>query len=162
MTLQNRGHFRAFAIAYGDANGFDDCAVVVEKGRVGTGANPLQLANFVELNHLKNPPLDFWRDHAANVDAAFEDIHSDLIAMQDLHNRMLQLGSNFPSHQQFKVLGLLALKTALMGTPIWAREFDHLPPNQRHKFKDLVSGWADSIELGIAARLGEDKQKKVA
>jgi hypothetical protein len=38
-----------------------------------------------------------WLDRAANVDAAFEDIHSDLIAMQDLHSRMLQLGSRYPS-----------------------------------------------------------------
>jgi hypothetical protein len=89
-------------------------------------------------------------------------IHSDLVAMQDLHTRMQQLGSSFPTYQQFKVLGLSCLKTALMNTPIWAREFDHLPPNQRRSFKELIGGWAATIESGIVTRLGEAKQKQVA
>jgi hypothetical protein len=64
--------------------------------------------------------------------------------------------------EQFKVLGLLALKTALMGTPIWSREFEHIPPNQRRKFKDLIGGWADTIEKDIAARLGEEEKERAA
>ena len=38
----------------------------------------------------------------------------------------------------------------------------HLQPNQRHTFTELVEGWAASIEPSIRRRLGETKQKKDA
>jgi hypothetical protein len=37
-----------------------------------------------------------------------------------------------------------------------------MPPNQRKSFKGIVDAWCGVIEDNVAARLGEDKQKKVA
>jgi hypothetical protein len=96
-----------------------------------------------------------WRGRAADVDAAFADIHAGLTGMQDTLDRMYQCGTSFPTHQQFKVLGLQALQTSLMGTPIWSKEFRFLGKAERRSFKDLIGGWADTIERQIAARLGD-------
>jgi hypothetical protein len=104
------------------------------------------LAEFVELGE--------------EIDAAFADITAAATQMRDVLSRMHGLGARSPSHDQLRVLGTLALKTALMDTP-WAKEFEHLAPNQRRSFAALVRGWHDQLAPSIEARIGE-KQEEAA
>jgi hypothetical protein len=70
------------------------------------------------------------------------------------------LGCPAPSFEQLRVLGAIAVKTALMSIPCgWSKEFEMVPPNQRRTFKSLVSGWAAQIDSNIAQRLSDEKER---
>jgi hypothetical protein len=69
--------------------------------------------------------------------------------------RMHAKGSSFPSDTQIEVLGYAVLQTVLRQT-LWARRFEAIAPNQRRNFTGLCMGWHETIERGIAQRLGED------
>lgn len=91
------------------------------------------------------------------IDDCFADLNSAGTEMKEVLNAIHSLGCPSPTHEQLRVLGALALKTALQGTPIWAKEFEPIPPNQRRTFRSLVIGWQDMIERNIEQRLGEKK-----
>ena len=93
------------------------------------------------------------------IDDCFADMNSAAAEMKDTLVQMHQLGATAPSHDQMRVLGALALKTALMGTP-WSKEgFEYLAPNQRRSFRDLVSGWERMLTPHIDARIGDSKRE---
>jgi hypothetical protein len=54
------------------------------------------------------------------------------------------------------------MKTGLMGCSLWAREFEHLAPNQRHSFGSLTAGWSQMLTQNVEARLGTPQQQEVA
>lgn len=90
----------------------------------------------------------------AIIDDCFADIISASTELREVINKIHGLGSNAPTHDQVRVLGALAMKTALMGTP-WAKEFEHLAPGSRRSFAATCNGWSEMLAGNIAARLGE-------
>jgi hypothetical protein len=95
----------------------------------------------------------------AIIDDCFADITSASAELRELVNKIHGLGSPSPNHDQVRVLGALAMKTALMGT-MWAKEFEHLAPSQRRT--SIVNGWNEMLTGNIATRLGEAKQEEAA
>jgi chromosome segregation ATPase len=88
------------------------------------------------------------------IDAALTDAAAHIANMPALLNKIHALGSPAPSHEQFRVLGAQAVKTHLMGLSVFNREFEHLAPNQRRTFEQIVTKWQEMILNNIAARLG--------
>jgi hypothetical protein len=95
------------------------------------------------------------------IDDCFADLTSASVEMKAVLGEMHNLGARSPSHDQLRVLGTLALRTALLATP-WAKEFEMIAPNQRRSFKALVNGWNEMLTGNIAARLGDAKQEERA
>jgi hypothetical protein len=87
-----------------------------------------------------------------------DDCWTDMIGaaneLRDLVNTIHGLNSSTPNHDQVRVLGVLCMKTGLMQT-LWAKEFEHIAPNQRRSFSQTTGSWAATIEQSIAARLPE-------
>jgi chromosome segregation ATPase len=102
--------------------------------------------------------LSRWVELGLTIDDCFIDMNSAAAEMKHLLSTMHQLGAKTPSHEQVRVLGALALKSALQTTP-WAKEFETIAPNQRRTFATLVTGWRDQLTPHIMARIGiETKQ----
>jgi hypothetical protein len=100
---------------------------------------------------------------ASIADDCFQDLIGATNEMHSLLNEIHALGCPAPSHEQLRVFSVVAVKTHIMNIPGCAREFDHLAPNQRKTFENIVTGWRDMIEGNIAARLGEQpKAEEVA
>jgi hypothetical protein len=92
------------------------------------------------------------------IDAAFTDALAHMTSMATLLNKIHALGCPSPSHDQLRVLGSQAVKTYLMALP-FPREFEHLAPNSRKTFDQVVHGWVTMLERNIAARLGDNHGK---
>lgn len=105
------------------------------------------LAEFVETGH--------------EIDLAFQDLAAHAGNLQQILDRIHQLGCPSPSSEQLRVLGEISARTALMKTP-WARAVELVPPPQRRDFKSLIDTWAAQIEQNIRARLGEPKEEQAA
>ena len=88
--------------------------------------------------------------HCHEALLAFAAASAELRAARD---EMGLLGCNYPSSEQLRVFGNLAVHSALMATP-W-REGRHLAPAERKSFAGLVVEWCKVVERGIDARLGE-------
>jgi hypothetical protein len=58
-------------------------------------------------------------------------------------DRIHACGSNFPSHEQVKVLGTHALLGSVMGTIF---QIQHLAPSERRSVSELIQNWAAAIE----------------
>jgi hypothetical protein len=108
----------------------------------------VKLARFVELG--------------LQIDDAFADIISDSKEMGELLTDINRLGCPSPNANQLRVLGLIALKTAVMQVPWAEREWDFLAPNQRKTFASLVEGWQVTVECNIAARIGDKQTSEAA
>lgn len=93
------------------------------------------------------------------IDDALADIVSASNEMNDVLNTIHSLGCASPNHNQMRVMGTIAIKTAVMSIPWTAREWEFLAPNQRKSFRQIVSGWHEMIANNIAARLGEKNEK---
>jgi hypothetical protein len=100
-----------------------------------------------------------WVECGLIIDDCFTDMNTAAADMKTLLATMHQLGAKTPSHEQVRVLGALALKTALQTTP-WAKEFESIAPNQRRTFQTLVFNWRDQLMPHLLARIGtEEKQE---
>jgi hypothetical protein len=82
---------------------------------------------------------------------AFATASAELAAARD---RMQRLGCHYPSPEQLRVYGVLAVHTVLMQTP-WREVGRHLASHEQKWFTKLVAEWSRAVERGIAARLGE-------
>jgi hypothetical protein len=84
---------------------------------------------------------------------------AEIIAVvRDMH----ALGATTPTNDMFRINTTLALKSMLQTLPqsyVNDLEFQRLQPSQKKNFKTLVSGWSESIERNIAARLGDPKRE---
>ena len=95
------------------------------------------------------------------VDDAFTDISASIPEMITLLNEMHRLGATSPTNEQLRVLGTIALKTAIQTLPpLWVREFDFqlLAPNQKKTFAAVVEGWHSMIERNVEQRLRSNKE----
>lgn len=95
------------------------------------------------------------------VDEAFEDISASIPEMITLLNEMHRLGATSPTNEQLRVLGTIALKTAIQRLPqLWVGEFDFqlLAPNQKKTFAAVIAGWHSTIERNIEQRLQATKE----
>jgi hypothetical protein len=138
-----------------------DAAIVEANARLAIAqANAALAADRVNAEALRGK-VERFVELGLIVDDCFADLNSAAAEMKTLLSEMHNLGAAAASHDQLRVLGGLALKTALMETP-WAKEFEHIAPNQRRSFKALVSAWHDQLMPGITARLGETKQEEQA
>jgi hypothetical protein len=100
-----------------------------------------------------------WVECGLIIDDCFTDMNTAAADMKTLLASMHNLGAKTPSHEQVRVLGALALKSALQTTP-WAKEFEAIAPNQRRTFATLVTNWRDQLMPHILARIGiEEKQE---
>jgi hypothetical protein len=93
------------------------------------------------------------------IDAALADATAHIAAIPELLYKIHALGCANPSHEQFRVLGAQAVKTALMQLSLFNREFEHLSPNQRRTFESIVQSWQTMILSNIAARLGTNSEE---
>jgi chromosome segregation ATPase len=105
--------------------------------------------------------LDRFHELGLIMDDCFTDLTSAALEMKIVLDKMHQLGASRPTSEQVRVLGALAVRTALLATP-WSKEFDPIAPNQRRSFKSLVDGWRGQIDQNIAARLGEPSKTEAA
>jgi hypothetical protein len=87
---------------------------------------------------------DSLLERAEKIDRAFAYVRVELEGFKADLDEMHSLGLANPRSEQFKVLGGLALSTALMGLPLKS-ERDHLAPKERRSFTDLAAGWRTSI-----------------
>jgi hypothetical protein len=106
--------------------------------------------------HKLRKVLQKFCEHSAKLDAALSAAVTETQGMRETLNLMHSLGSDFPSHAQLDTLGALAMLTAMGRTP-FHRSFEHLAPNQRRTFTELVKGWCERIEPEISQRLGEQE-----
>jgi hypothetical protein len=104
------------------------------------------LAELVEGLGLCGKALDLFVGGANKADAALEALH--------------RLGCAYPSRDQVRVYGALAIHTALMQSALWAREVGrHLAPNERKTFDELKVQWHDMVERNaVAPYLDDDEQ----
>ena len=86
--------------------------------------------------------LDRFHELGVICDDCFDDLTSAALEMKIVLDKMHKLGAPNPSSEQVRVLGSLAVKTALLQTP-WSKDFDPIAPNQRRTFKSLVDGWCN-------------------
>ena len=107
-----------------------------------------KLNRFTELGLLLDDCIADFVGAANEMNATLRDINA--------------LGCASPNSSQMRVLATLAMKTFVMQIPWTAKEWEHLAPNQRKSFKELVSGWHDMIENHISARLGEQSKTEAA
>jgi hypothetical protein len=103
-----------------------------------------ELERFVELGEL--------------LDEALADVVSASSEMDEVLARINSLGCPSPNASQMRVLGTLALKTAVMNIGWTAREWEFLAPSSRKTFQEIVSNWRVQIERNISARIGEQKK----
>ncbi len=87
---------------------------------------------------------DSLLERSEKIDRAFVYIRAELEGFKTDLDELHSLGLANPRAEQFKVLGGLALSTALMGLPLKS-ERDHLAPKERRSFTDLAAGWRTSI-----------------
>jgi chromosome segregation ATPase len=69
--------------------------------------------------------------------------------------RSAAIGQAAPTHQQYRVLCEIALKTAVQQTPFWSQDFPAMAPNQRKSFRDVCNSWVEPIMHRVNALLGE-------
>jgi hypothetical protein len=93
------------------------------------------------------------------IDDAFADVIGASAEMNAVLAKINALGCPSPNSNQMRVMGTIAVKTAVMQIPWTAKEWEHLAPGQRKSFKDIIGGWRDMIAGNIAARLGEQQEK---
>jgi hypothetical protein len=85
---------------------------------------------------------------------AFATASAELTAARD---GMQRLGCHYPSPEQLRVYGVLAVHTVLMQTP-WREVGRHLASHEQKWFTKLVAEWSRTIHRGIAARLDEESE----
>ena len=138
-----------------------DAALAEANGRLETARHALALSadrtNALALRAL----VSEFTARGRRLDGALEVVVAETNGLRETLNRIHANGSAVPSHHQLDALGKLAILTAL-GRSLFHRSFEHLQPNQRHTFTELVEGSAASIKPSIRRRLGETKQKKDA
>jgi hypothetical protein len=77
-------------------------------------------------------------------------------ALDSLH----RLGCAYPSRDQVRVYGALAIHTRLMQSALWAREVGrHLAPNERKSFDELKVQWHDMVERNAVAPYLDDGEQ---
>jgi hypothetical protein len=82
--------------------------------------------------------LRHFEECAAKLDVAFATIAEVGHEFHDVASRMHSLGAPVPSGQQVDSLGYRSLLTVIAASP-WARHFDHVAPNERRTFSQLVA-----------------------
>jgi hypothetical protein len=102
--------------------------------------------------------LNQFTELGLNLDDCITDFVGAAKEMQTVLDDIHSLGCASPTAAQMRVLATLAIKSFVMQIPWTAKEWEHLPPNQRKTFKDLIVGWHQMIEQHIKARLGEPQQ----
>jgi hypothetical protein len=126
------------------------CARLVQVRR--TEAVRAERANALRLRG----ELRHFEECAAKLDVAFATIADVGREFHDVAARMHSLGAPVPSGQQVDSLGYRSLLTVIAASP-WARHFDHVAPNERRTFSQLVAIWVASNERAIAARLEQEE-----
>ena len=100
------------------------------------------LGELVEGLGLCGKALDLFVVGANKTDAALDSLH--------------RLGCAYPSRDQVRVYGVLAIHTAFMHSALWAREVGrHLAPNERKSFGGLAAQWHDMVERNVAPFLDD-------
>jgi hypothetical protein len=89
------------------------------------------------------------------LDDCFADFRSAAIEQKKLLDEIHALGQAAPTHQQYRVLCEIALKTAVQQTPFWSQDFPAMAPNQRKSFRDVCNSWVEPIMHRVNALLGE-------
>lgn len=113
--------------------------------RANAEALRAKLNRFVELGLMLDDCVSDFVGAANEMNTVLNDIHA--------------LGCPSPNAAQMRVLGTIAVKSFVMQIPWTAKEWEHLPPNQRKTFANLVTGWRAMIEGNIASRLDEQKKE---
>jgi hypothetical protein len=83
-------------------------------------------------------------ERGRKIDTMFASARMELEGFKADLDALHVLGLANPRGEQFRVLGGLALSTALMGLPLKV-ERDHLAPRERHSFSEITAGWRESI-----------------
>ena len=100
------------------------------------------LGELVEGLGLCGKALDLFVVGANKAEAALDELH--------------RLGCGYPSRDQVRVYGVLAIHTAFMHSALWAREVGrHLAPNERKSFGGLAAQWHDMVERNVAPFLDD-------
>jgi hypothetical protein len=108
------------------------------KDRTDAEALRIKLSRFCELGMIMDDCITDFVGAANEMNTTLNDIHA--------------LGCPSPNAAQMRVLGTIAVKSFVMQIPWTAKEWEHLPPNQRKTFANLVTSWRDMIEQNIASR----------
>jgi hypothetical protein len=94
-------------------------------------------------------------ERGRKLDATFAIAREELEGFKADLDALHLLGLANPRAEQFRVLGGLALTTALMGLPIKA-ERDHLAPRERHSFTEICTGWREQIVRWADGLVGKE------
>ena len=104
------------------------------------------LGELVEGLGLCGKALDLFVVGANKTDAALDSLH--------------RLGCAYPSRDQVRVYGALAIHTALMASALWSREVGrHLAPGERKTFGGLTAQWHDMVERNAVAPYLDDGEQ---
>lgn len=92
------------------------------------------------------------------LDDCFTDFKSAAAEMKEIQARAYALGQKSPTHDQERIYGGIAIKSALQGTQ-WTREVgvDVIPMHQRKTFGSIVRQWVDAQMPEINRRIEPTK-----
>jgi hypothetical protein len=125
-------------------------AIEEARRRLGEAEHAEQMAGLAEkADEVKKLAAEF-EQLGPEVDADFVSVRGKLERAMWIVDRFHVLGVTHPRGEQIKVLGGLALATALMGLPLKA-EREHLAPRERKTFTELFGGWASgAVNLALS------------
>ena len=98
--------------------------------------------------------LGAFKEAGHELDDALRTVAEAGKLLPNLLSQLHAAGIRSPNRDQLDALGFQAVGTALMAT-CWAKQFEHLAPNQRRDFRSLVDAWAAPIESRLRAQLRE-------
>jgi hypothetical protein len=98
---------------------------------------------------------DSIADHGRRADEAFANALVELEGLKSDIDALHQLGVTHPRGEQFKVLGGLALMTAVFKLPLKV-DRSALAPRERHSFGELCAGWRTGVVNWAAPYLANE------